>query len=128
MPATEQTGLIKYDAMFHAIAECHSIDEVKELRSKARALEVYARQALIKDAERKCVEVRIRAERRAGQLLKELKANGGLAKPGDNGGAHRGQPAERSSDDPRTLASLNITFDQSSQWQQLADVPEAETV
>ena len=48
------------------------------IRDKALALEAYARQALNRDAERKAIEIRIRAERRAGQLLKELKASGTL--------------------------------------------------
>jgi hypothetical protein len=51
-------------------------DEAKEIRDKARALEVYAKQAQNREAERKAAEIRIRAERRAGQLLKEMKDNG----------------------------------------------------
>ena len=38
----------------------------------AMALEMYARQAQNVEAERKACEVRLRAERRAGELLKEL--------------------------------------------------------
>jgi hypothetical protein len=55
-----------------AIAECHRLDEVKDLRDKAMALALYARQASNIDAERKACEIRLRAERRAGELLKEL--------------------------------------------------------
>jgi hypothetical protein len=116
-------GLAKYDAMCKAIAVCHSVDEVKELRSKARALEVYAAQAMNTEAERRCCEVRIRAERRAGQLLKETREAGQRAVPGDNAGAHRGHP-KRSSSSASTLADLKISYDQSSKWQQLAEVPE----
>jgi hypothetical protein len=57
-----ELGLQKYDAMCHAIAECFSVDEAKELRDKARALEVYAAQAMNTEAERKAAEIRIRAE------------------------------------------------------------------
>ncbi|GIK83038.1 MAG: hypothetical protein BroJett024_41430 [Alphaproteobacteria bacterium] len=64
--------LIRYDAMCSAIAECHRIDEVKDLRDKAMALELYAKQARNTDAERKACEIRLRAERRTGELLKEL--------------------------------------------------------
>lgn len=70
MNATAQ--LVRYDAMIHAITECHRVDEVKDLRDKAMALEMYARQAKNKDAERKASDVRLRAERRTGELLKEL--------------------------------------------------------
>ena len=33
-------GLIKYDAMVRAIAECHRVDELKDLSDKAHALEM----------------------------------------------------------------------------------------
>jgi hypothetical protein len=111
--------------MCSAIAACHRVDEVKDLRDKAKALEVYARQAQNTDAERKAAEVRIRAERRAGELLKEMKQKGARQKEGDNAGAHRGQP-KRSSSGTTTLSDLGITRDQSSKWQQLAEVPERE--
>jgi hypothetical protein len=114
---TTDTGLVRYDAMCQAIAECHRVDEVKDLRDKARALEVYAQQARNVDAERKASEVRIRAERRAGQLLNEMKQSGQR----DSGG--KGKIASR----PATqLSDLGITRDQSSKWQQLANVPDAE--
>lgn len=64
--------LVRYDAMCYAIAECHRIDEVKDMRDKAVALELYAKQIKNTDAERKACEVRLRAEIRTGELLKEL--------------------------------------------------------
>ena len=64
---------MKYDAMCSAIAACSRVDEAKEIRDRARALEVYAKQAQNKEAERTAAEIRIRAERRAGQLLREMK-------------------------------------------------------
>jgi hypothetical protein len=54
----------------HAIDAAHSIDEVKEIRNQAVALEHYARQAQNTDAEREAAEIRMRAERKAGQLLR----------------------------------------------------------
>lgn len=88
----ETIRLVRYDAMVHAIAECHSIDEVADLRNKARALEIYAKQAQNVDAERKACEIRLRAERKAGELLKALPRdqtaalNGG-SRQSRNGGA-----------------------------------------
>jgi hypothetical protein len=84
MPPEQALGLVRYDAMILAIEACHSIDEVKDIRDKARAIEVYAAQALNRDAERKAAEVRIRAERKTGELLKETKASGDRATATDN--------------------------------------------
>ena len=67
------TEMVRYDAMVQAIVECHKVDDLKEIHNKALALELYARQAKNIDAERKAIEVRIRAERRVGQLLSEMK-------------------------------------------------------
>lgn len=64
--------LVKYEAMRSAIAICHSVDEIKDLHDKALALELYTRQAHDRDAERKAADIRLRAERRAGELLKDL--------------------------------------------------------
>lgn len=78
--------LVKYEAMVLAINECHNVDEVKDIRDKARALEMYARQAKNTDAERKAADVRLRAERRTGELLRDMaRAEGpqnGKAGPG----------------------------------------------
>jgi hypothetical protein len=59
-------------AMCSAIAECYRIDKVKDIYDKAFALELYARQAKNTDAERKAANIRLRAERRAGEILKNL--------------------------------------------------------
>jgi hypothetical protein len=111
-------GLIRYDAMCLAIAECHRVDEVKDIRDRARAFEVYAKQALNLDAERKAAEIRIRAERKAGVLLKEMKDTGQRQKPGGD--------RKKSKSRDTTLKDLGITRDQSSKWQQLADIPAEE--
>jgi hypothetical protein len=54
-----------------AIAAAYAVDEVKDIRDKARAIEMYARQAQNTEAERQAGEIRLRAERRCGQLLAE---------------------------------------------------------
>lgn len=118
--AEPHIGLQRYEAMCSAIAECYSVDEAKDLRDKAKALEVYAHQAQNFEAERKACEIRIRAERRAGELLIEMKRRGER----HNG---RGNNPPRLESQPTTstpqLADLRITRDQSSKWQKLAAVP-----
>ena len=55
--------LVKYDAMCRAIDAAYHVDEVKDIRDKAVALETYARQAHNVEAERQACEIRLRAER-----------------------------------------------------------------
>lgn len=66
------SSLALYERMCSAIAECVAVDEAKDIRDKALALEAYYRQARNLDAEREAANVRLRAERRVGELLKEL--------------------------------------------------------
>ena len=105
--------LVRYDAMCRAIAEAHAVDEVKDIRDKARAIEMYARQAQNVEAERQACEIRLRAERKCGELL-----------AGDIDRAGRGRPSKMSDD--TTLSDLHISRDQSSDWQRLAAIPEDE--
>ena len=113
---SDGTELVRYDAMCHAIAAAYSIDEVKDIRDKARAIEVYARQAKNIEAERQACEIRLRAERKAAQLKREE----GFA---HGGGDHR---SDRPTGGPATLADLGISKQQSSDWQKLADIPDDE--
>jgi hypothetical protein len=76
-----ETGLIRYDAMCHAIAEARAVDEVKDVRDKARALELYYAQAKNRDAEVQAAEIRNRAETRCGELIREQQQAGELARP-----------------------------------------------
>lgn len=119
-------ALVRYDAMCRAIAEAHAVDEVKDIHDKAVALEAYARQACNTDAEREATEIRLRAERKVGQLLKKTdKAKGarGQLQGRDPSGGRIARPPE---DEMRTLKNIGISKDQSSKWQKLADMPEEE--
>jgi hypothetical protein len=104
------------DATLRAITECHRVDEVKEIHDKARAMEIYAQQAMNLDAERKAIEIRMRAERRLGQMLKEMEK----AKPS---GANQHKDRSHDETDPQTLSDLGISKTQSSRWQQMAEMP-----
>jgi hypothetical protein len=115
--------MVRYDAMCSAITAAYSVDEVKDIRDKARAIEVYARQAKNVEAERQACEIRLRAERKAAQLKREQgMATGARMNGREQGGEHR------RSDDPttETLADLGISKQQSSDWQKLADIPDDE--
>jgi hypothetical protein len=107
---SDGTQLVRYDAMCRAIAEAYAVDEVKDIRDKARAIEMYARQAQNTEAERQACEIRLRAERKCGQMLGEQLDRSG-----------RGRPEKVS--DEATLSDMRISRDQSSQWQRLAAIP-----
>jgi len=110
---SEATGLVKYDALCTAIAECHRVDEVKNIRDKAEALRAYARQANNREAEVQFAECKARAEIRCGELLAEMTAN--------KQRAERGRPAN--SDSVSHLSDLGITAKQSERFQHAAAAP-----
>ncbi len=77
------TELVKYDAACRAIAEARSVDELKPIRNSAAALRAYARQAKNRDLEIDAMEIRVRAERRVGELMAKQADSGGLKRGGD---------------------------------------------
>jgi hypothetical protein len=102
-----------------AIAEAYAVDEVKDIRDKALALEIYARQALNVEAERQACEIRLRAERKAGHLLRQMEK----ATPR---GSNQFKEGSHDVTDPQTLSDLGISKNQSSKWQKLAAIPTSE--
>ena len=115
------TALIRYDAARKAIAAAHRVDEVKAIRDKAEAVRTYAKLAGDLQLQNQACEIRLRAERRAGQLLIEMEKN-----PGTRG---KGRPrkdgtrvtrSNRTTAYPPKLEEVGITKDQSSKWQRLA--------
>ena len=114
------TQLIKYEAACRALAECKSVDEVKTWADKAAAMQAYGRMAKDKTLEVDAAEIRIRAERRLGEMLADSDLQKG------------GRPAEKTGRDerpvskPPTLAESGISKDLSSRAQKLAAVPVAE--
>jgi len=104
--------LVRYDAARKALAAAHRVDEVKRIHDKATALLAYAKQAGDYELQNKAAEIRILAERRAGELLVDMHATG------QRQGKEGGRPAKVSS--ATTLPKLGITRDQSSKWQRLA--------
>jgi hypothetical protein len=65
--------LVKYDAACRAVAEAKTIDEVKEITNRAEAARAYARQAKNRGMEIDAIEIRVRAERRLGEILIALR-------------------------------------------------------
>jgi hypothetical protein len=116
--------LVRYDAMVSAIVACESIDELKDYHDKALALELYAKQAKNLDAEVKAANIRLRAERRCGELFKEMQR---AKTPNPDG--RKGKPimsngvTQLKSPYASALESSGISRQTANRYQALADVP-----
>lgn len=117
--------LVKYDAMCNAIAEAVTIDEVKQMVNQAEAMRAYARQAKNKKSEIQLAEIRIRAERKLGELLKGMDKNKGTRLKGGDRTISGGTFEEPPENIP-TLADMGIDKKLSSKAQKIAAVPEKE--
>jgi site-specific DNA-methyltransferase (adenine-specific) len=110
---SELTGLVKFDAAKKAIETASSIDEVKDIRDRAEAFRAYAKQAHFSlKMQNQCCEIKVRAERRSGYLLGEMKLRGGDRK-------------SKSHDTSLKLDDMGIDKDKSARWQAISSIPES---
>lgn len=138
------TGLARYDAMCRAIDAAYEVDEVKAIHDQAKMYQACALIAKNHDAEMRAYEIRMRAARKAGELLKGMekaKASPGNQYTGkvDRSENHTGPKTlddgrswyadidcKTGKPSPKTLADLGISKQESSDWQKLAAVPRVE--
>jgi N6-adenosine-specific RNA methylase IME4 len=121
--------LLRVEEARRILAECRDIDEAKAIRDTAEAVRIYTRQRdASREAQNDAGEIKLRAERRLGQLLKEQKDRGERR---DRGRARKTSQAatfEASASAPAlpppTLEEMGITRDSASRWTQVAEVPE----
>ncbi len=113
------TALIKYEAACRALEEAHSVDEVKDIHDKAVAMRAYAIQAKNVDLEVMAAEVRARAERRLGEMLKAEKEAGRFGK-----GRRKFKSASNADLNVITLGDVGIDEHLSKRSQKLASISE----
>lgn len=102
--------LERVDQARQALACIETVDDAKELRDKAEAARAWAKNARLGlDAQNHAAEIKVWAERKAGELLAET------TRPGNPQLSH-----------DATIGRLpeGVTRSQSSRWQTLADIPE----
>lgn len=106
-----------YEAMRQAISVCEKVDEVAKLADVAVAAQAYYRQSQDVDNEMDASRIRMRAERKLGEILKRMAANGerDRGKGGDRKSESRGATVK--------LSDLGIPKDRASRAMQLAEVP-----
>jgi N6-adenosine-specific RNA methylase IME4 len=111
LPAQINSGpLAVLDRARAAIERAQSLDELKEIRNQVEAARHYVKAAKLgKDMADRCADIRLRAERKAGELLRE---------------DQRIRPGPKKSHDATNLSDLDVSKSQSSRWQKIANVPE----
>jgi hypothetical protein len=109
------TALMAIDQARRALEIASTLDDVKELRDRAEAMRIYAKQAKYSlEIQNRCAELKLRAERKAGVILSETTVKGGERHKSHDG------TYERHS----VLDELGISKMQSSRWQAIAAIPE----
>lgn len=109
------TSLSNISAAKMALAKASTLQDVLEIRDKAEAIRVYVKAAAESlETQNAAAEIKLRAERKAGEMLAAMEKNEG-GRPGKTGDTMS----------PVKIDSLGITKKQSSRWQKEAGVDEA---
>jgi hypothetical protein len=101
--AMQDVPLTNYDTARRALAEAVRIDEVKAIHDQATALKACAKIAKDKQLELDAAAIRLRAERRLGEIMAAQGKTAGKAK-----GGWRSRGMRRNPQDPPTLAEAGI--------------------
>src|ERR1700737_2735894 len=109
--------LARLETARRLLAEVRRVDDAKAIHDFAEAARVYARQARLGlEAQNDAAEIKLRAERRLGELL--------AARPKQDGGDAARARSQAATEVPPRLGALGISKSQSSRWQAIAAVPE----
>jgi ParB family chromosome partitioning protein len=114
------TTIARISEARRALAAASTLEDVMQIRDKAEALRVYVKAAAAGlEAANAAAEIKLRAERKAGEMLALMEKNKG------------GRPSEKTpviatEVFPPPLSDLGVTENQSKRWQREAKVPEEE--
>lgn len=115
-------AIAKLDLAQHALAECKTVMEAKQIADAAEAARVYLeRTHASAETVNRATEIRILAERQMGEFLKTMPKNVGA-----NGSTISGAVREPVKDSTPTLAEIGITKKESARAQKLAEIPKDE--
>jgi N6-adenosine-specific RNA methylase IME4 len=119
VPIAQSGSMIHFENARRELELARTVDEVKAIRDKAEAMRLYCKQARHSlEMQNQCAEIKLRAERRAGEMLSETDRNqGGRTDQKLN-------PSSEEADKIPRLSDLGITRNQSSRWQKLGEIPE----
>lgn len=124
VPANAHASMARYEEACRAVAAAASVDEAKDFRDKSEAMRAYARQAKNKQLEMQAAEIRIRAERRIGELMAAQRDAGALSSGG--------RPSEKTGSKtdpvsaPPTLEEAGIDKHLADRARKFAAIPERE--
>lgn len=108
------TALVHFEAARRALVEAVQFDDVLKIKDVAEQAALYARQANDTELIEKATEIKVRAERRAGEMLRKARESGDLRGQGN---------PQLSTASTIGLEQIGITRDQSSRYQKLAEMP-----
>ncbi len=115
--SSSSSPLARLETARRLLADVRSVHDAKAIHDFAEAARVYARQARLGlEAQNDAAEIRLRAERKLGELLASMDKH-----PGGN--VNRSLRATGWSEQPTRLHDLGISKSQSSRWQAIAAVP-----
>lgn len=118
---TEVNSLTVLDRATQMLAEVRDVDDARQLIDLAEAARIYARQVKLGlEAQNHAAEIKLRAQRRAGEILQEMDKAKGAAEAGWK----TPLPEERAFDKPATYEEMGITYKDAHYWQHLAKMPE----
>ncbi len=110
----ENTQLTKWDNARQAVEEARSVDELKDIRDRAEAFRLYAKQQKQSlEVQNKVAEIKLRCEKRIGEMLQE-------SIPHEGGRPKQSQDATVIG----KLQDIGITKSDSSRWQAIATLPD----